>query len=526
MLYFHTSNTEKFLQARILAQDANVRLTQFLAGSEPYDEDYELKPREMLAKALGHAVRAAGRSALVFVEDTTVRIDALSSPEGDYPGLSTKEWFSSTTFAKLASELEAAGSSRAVTVRSDIALSIPGHREPVFFHGETRGSVVMREPPPRSHPLYTWLTTSTFNGWFAPDGVDIALGQMDYEESLLYDFRAKSLNSLFARVREYAAVLNLPSQAYRRASPRVAALKDAVQLPLLPPVGELPRAPLIVIGESCAGKTTFARIATVHGDAQHVEASSLLAPLAEQSSSIFPDRATDPAAHALSVLEELGMDAIAQYIVEHRKDEMERDPHIITGLRTLEELRTMLRSFPESKVIYISSPFNMRYERYLVRKRGEEVRSKHDFAQRDRSQHNFGLLPVARDICDLTIENNGSLEEYMAMVSDIWNEYVLSGNVLRPADRRQTRGNLRQPERDRSLRERRTRLSRCLALLRDRGPLTLPELEEAEGLGDHNASRILDFARNTTIRDDPPTGRVRWSITDAGMAYLELMERP
>ena len=223
VLYFHTSNTEKFLQARILAQTAGVRLTQFVAGAEPYDEDYALSPRDMLGQALGQAVRAAGRSSLVFVEDTTVRIDALSSAKEDVPGLATKEWFSSTSFAELSRQLDEAGGSRLATVRSDIALSIPGYGEPVFFfRGKTRGSVVDKEPVWRSHPLYTWLTTSTFNGWFRPQGADITLGEMEFDESARYDFRAKSLELLFRRLAEYSAVLNLPSQAYRRPVPRAA----------------------------------------------------------------------------------------------------------------------------------------------------------------------------------------------------------------------------------------------------------------------------------------------------------------
>ena len=48
------------------------------------------------------------------------------------------------------------------------------------------------------------------------------------------------------------------------------------------------------------------------------------------------------------------MDAIAQSIIGNHKDEMERDPFIISGLRTLEELRTLLRTFPDAKVVYVS----------------------------------------------------------------------------------------------------------------------------------------------------------------------------
>ena len=528
VLYFHTSNTEKFVQARILARAAELRLTQFAAGSEPYDEDYALAPRDMLRATLQQAVRAAGRSALVFVEDTTVRIEALSTSSVDVPGLGTKEWFQGTTFDQISGELDRLGGSRSASVRSDIALSIPGYDLPIFFHGETHGLVVKSTPTPRTHPLYTWLTTASFNGWFVPDGANLTLGEMEYEESLKYDFRAGALSALFERVREYSAALNFPPQAYRRVVPRGPVSRETVQLTLFPSVEHSTRSPLVVIGESCAGKTTFAHVAISRHDAKHVEASAVLVRLAEQSSSAsLPNRQTHPAQYASALLAELGMDAIAEWIVEHHHDEMELEPSIITGLRTLEELRAILHAFPAAKVVHISSTFNMRYERYLVRKRGDEdTRTRDDFKARDSDQEGFGLLPVARDVCDLTIDNTGSLEEYIATASMVWDEYQLTGSLARPSERRLAKETRRASQGTELDKDRATRLSRCLALLRDRGPMTLPELEEAEGLGDHNASRILGFAPNTTRRDNPATGRVRWAVTDAGLAYLELVERP
>lgn len=510
LLYFHTSSFEKWLQARVIGDEVGISVSQFYAGSEPYDEDYSLEPQDMLAASLDQAVAAAGKHALVFVEDTTVRIPSLSTSGAPFPGLKTKEWFAETTFEELDGAL---GDSREAVVRSDITLYIPGLRRHVYVHGETVGSVTRKPPPSRTHPLYRWLTTETFSGWFIPSGAAKPLGLMEFEESRKYDFREVALLRLFERVQEYTAALNLPAQAYRRRRSRSrSGVEDILPFPDASALTE--RAQIIVIGRTCAGKSTFATEATSRYRISKIEASDELRSI-DFDRTQAPDPVRDPAGYAMALLETLGMGAVAEHILRTR-DVLPTESFVISGLRTIEEIALLRRAVPSLRIVLVEAPFTMRYERYLRRKRSEsETLSKDEFAELDAMQAKFGLLPVARDIADDTINNVASLEEYLATVDTL----IAS-------------------ERDKSLKDppeptdgehraspgRVTRLSRALKLLQHAGPLSLKEIEKQTGLGEHNASRILGFAPNTTQRRI--VGRSRreeWKITPAGLAYLELL---
>ena len=520
ILYFHTSSADKWLQARILAAEAGLVLTQFLAQSEPYDEDYSLSSNEMLAAALSQAVGRVGRASLVFVEDTTMRLDALSSEGKPVPGLRTKEWFAEASFYDVDRALRAADNRR-TAVRSDIALHIPGLRRVVYFSGETTGMVVEALPPRRTHEVYRWLSTRTFNGWFVPDGATKTLGEMQFEESRIYDFRDKALSSLFDRIVEYAAALNLPPSAYRRRKPLVeSAHADPTALPLDFPVPKSTSAggpaQFLVIGRTCAGKSTFAARALSTPGFRHIEASDALRRIRHDIVGL-PDPSADMSGYAFSLLQHLGMDKVAQQIVHEEGEDLKNQPVVISGLRTIEEIATFRRLLPVARIIYVDAPLNMRFERYTLRGRGRDSLSRDRFESLDRDQDRFGLLPVARDVADVVINNRESLTEYLDEV-----DRQLRGrstNAIAPARPSVVNGDAR----DAQVGGRRTRLSRALTRLRDEGPLTLKQLEEREGLGEHNASRILGFAPSTTLRTTGDDGREYWEITEAGRDYLSIL---
>ena len=180
-------------------------------------------------RAIAEILQGVGRQSLLFVEDTSLRIDALSDGDEDFPGLSVKEWFASTTFEELDKALSRSGRGRRAVVKSDIALHVPGLSRPLFFHGEATGTVAAQAPEFQESEQYPWLTPTTFNGWFTPDGASKPLGAMSLEESWRFDFRTQALEQLINRLEEYAASLNLPSNAYSR----VRLVPPSNQLPLL-----------------------------------------------------------------------------------------------------------------------------------------------------------------------------------------------------------------------------------------------------------------------------------------------------
>ena len=243
---------EKFLQARVVFERHGFVLDYFRESQEPYYEEYGLGSRELLRRALEEIRKRLGTNSLFFVEDTSVRVDALSDERNAVPGLRVKEWFQEMTFETLDVQLRRHGNDRGATVYSDIGLYVPNLERAVFAHGETVGTVAEKAPEFEMSYEFPWLTPKTFNGWFIPEGSDKTLGEMEFYESLKYDFRVKCLKALLERIEEYSAIINLPNNAY--AAPKVRAREQEW---LFPGFDGL-ISPVVVIGRICAGKTTRA----------------------------------------------------------------------------------------------------------------------------------------------------------------------------------------------------------------------------------------------------------------------------
>jgi inosine/xanthosine triphosphate pyrophosphatase family protein len=140
-LYFYTSNLDKYLQARAVLDRFQLPLRYFLRQTEPYEEDYTKGKTELLKTAIREILGTLPQAPMFFVEDTSLRIDALSSGPNDFPGLAVKEWFASTSFADVDRLLKEHGDDRGAVVSSDIALHVPGRDDPVYFSGATRGVI-------------------------------------------------------------------------------------------------------------------------------------------------------------------------------------------------------------------------------------------------------------------------------------------------------------------------------------------------------------------------------------------------
>ncbi|MEF2546256.1 non-canonical purine NTP pyrophosphatase [Aurantimonas sp. E1-2-R+4] len=271
--FFYTSNADKLIQARLIFMRNGYQLNHYRSRHEPYDEDYSLGTEGLLSEALKQVSQEFERRSVFFVEDTSLRLEALSD-NNDYPGTRVKEWFADTSFEELDRQIALRGGDRRAVVKSDIALRLPSLSQPIFFHGETSGAVATEPPHFEASPQYPWLTPQTFNGWFVPNGSGKRLGEMEFEESLAFDFRAKSIGSLIERLEELNAALNIGSRNYIVRRPAEPSIEAGDQLSLLPADR---RNVLIVIGHKCAGKTTFSDFLTTQRPAVFaLEGSSLL----------------------------------------------------------------------------------------------------------------------------------------------------------------------------------------------------------------------------------------------------------
>lgn len=417
-LNFYTSSVDKLLQARLLFSEHGYRLGFFRGRIEPYDEDYSQDTKYLLTKGVAAVKEEFGLLSPFFIEDTSIRIDALSS-ETDFPGMQAKEWFATIEFAELDEELRARGNRRSATVKSDIALHLPNFPEPIFFHGETTGEVAEAPPKFEENSAYPWLTPRTFNGWFVPDGQlgdQLCLGEMAYESSLDFDFRARSLRELVTYYDQLNAVLNIaPANVDGGQRRSFDPAQMSLSLQPAPPV-------LCVIGEKCAGKTTLANLLIKDQDAVHIEASAQFQEIASELGATFTDDSD-----VLSLLASRGYDIVARRVVDRLGESASRIA-VITGLRTPEEISYLARAVESLVVVYVSTDTRIRYERHLKRKRDPSLDTYKDFTHRDELQREFGLLRIASDAADVVIQNDGSLAEFSERVAQLA-EGILAGTV-------------------------------------------------------------------------------------------------
>ena len=156
-LTFFTSNPIKLAHARYLAEGLPLTIKGF--RQRTYHADYN-EPRLSTSGAI---LEASYRSAVAqmekaglsldshffFLEDTSVRVDSLSTGDEDIPGVDIKYWMQAQTFPKLDAELKSKGGNRSATVRSHVLLHIPANYKQkwglsadyLVFVGEQNGHI-------------------------------------------------------------------------------------------------------------------------------------------------------------------------------------------------------------------------------------------------------------------------------------------------------------------------------------------------------------------------------------------------
>ena len=108
-LIFFTSNATKLAHARYIAEGWRITIKGFPATDLPADyHEPRLPTREALLDASYRSALEQCRKARIptettpfFLEDTSVRIDALSSSSKEVPGLEVKFWMQEQNFASV-----------------------------------------------------------------------------------------------------------------------------------------------------------------------------------------------------------------------------------------------------------------------------------------------------------------------------------------------------------------------------------------------------------------------------------------
>lgn len=403
--------------ARFIAEGRKVRIQGF--RQRTYHAGYvepRLSSRDEILLASYQSAKAqllkagySNASRPFILEDTSVRIDALSEADIDVPGVDVKYWMEGRSFEHLDRMLRATGGERGATVRSDVLLHVPsGFREAwgidkefVIFTGEQRGTIVSREQQFSSNLVYPWLDNKSFNKWFVPDGHSEPFGSLQVTQANEVDFRRKSFEKLFdfLQEREYFAV---PSR----------------QMKL-----QLERKPNIILcGYTCAGKTEGGQYLARNFGYLHIEASDFMylsyynrhgysenAPIGNFAEAALLDKPT------------IAADQIVEYIIENISE-----PIVISGFRSPEEIdhiearmATYGKRFTSR---FVTADDRMRFERLVSRGRPSDHITLAEFLERDEQQERMGLELIQNSPGIKSLENRGSLNSYLAKIDEIVEE--------------------------------------------------------------------------------------------------------
>lgn len=415
-IHFYTSNLEKLLQARLHFASRGYDLKFFRGQCEPYTEDYALGTRGLLRRAIEQVNSQFGVRSVFFVEDTSLRIEALSGDQ-DFPGVALKEWFAETSFQELDALLRSCGTDRRATAKSDIALYMPSLSAPVYFHGEISGVVANSPPEFAASPQHPWLSPANFGGWFIPDGATRRLGEMSYEESIRYDFRLHAFDELLDYIENLHAGLNLNPRFYSIQRPRVERTQELLFQPDRPLV-------LLICGYKCSGKTTLMQYVGRRDDVLTIEGSRFILALAARLRAPL-----ESARDALKLLAEHGWDAASADIgdfIELRQPSI----CIVSGCRTPEDIAHFRRRFPQTTCVLIEADPKLRFERHLARGRDPHIRTMRQFLETDAEQDAFGFMRVGRSLADVIVRNEGDFLAYHNAIDRLI-EQVLLPPILR-----------------------------------------------------------------------------------------------
>ncbi|ABI72980.1 non-canonical purine NTP pyrophosphatase [Shewanella frigidimarina] len=339
-LIFFTSNRVKTQHAKYLCRDFNIKVINFSEKTKRanYDEP-RIDNREQLLKiSIENAIKQANLSGLgknkpFIIEDTSVDIHALSRKyKKEYPGVDIKYWMQQIKFIDLDLELELLGNNRSVTIRSDLVLYFPELSDlPLYFTGTTDGKITATDNQFDTNVIYPWLDNKTFNRWFIPKNETVVISKLPIEKADLHDFRGLA----FKKLLDFLESKNV----IKKKSPETPSIDSNELFD-----GEFQCH--IIVGLTCAGKTTIAQFLVNESNYLHIEASDFMHEIYRENHGVGSDV---PIGLFAKELLKKQPQAVAERVINYLS-KFKPQNIVITGFRLEEEV-----AYIESKLSSLTS---------------------------------------------------------------------------------------------------------------------------------------------------------------------------
>jgi len=378
-----------------------------------YDRNQLLKESYVDAKKRFEKSVGNAENKFFILEDTSVIIDALSDEKNEIPGLDIKYWMKEHTFDDIDKLLKVHNNNRKCIVRSDILLHLPYklqkkyNQEYIIFTGMEEGFICKQEKYFDINPLYPWLDNKTFNKWFVPidyEKQDISISQLEIENATRYDFRCQAINQMI----DFLNKEDLTEFNKDRKVSYIPTLFDA--------------STFLLLGSTCAGKSTLADYMAKKYKYYHIEASDFMYLEYYRRHGVNPNVSIGD--FAQKALED-NPTIVAKQVVEFC-NKLGSIPIVISGFRTLKEVKYFQNHHLKNiKSVYIDTERDIRYERCKKRNRSDAALTIDKFKKKDAQQYAMGVTVLEKEIKD-KLYNNGTFEEYYEIFEMSFNDLVKS----------------------------------------------------------------------------------------------------
>lgn len=398
---FVTSNQTKLAHARYLCRNYHVNILYYkeryygVGYEEPRLDDRKLLLTESFkdAEARWKKYVTERDNRLFFIEDTSVKIDALSDNGNEVPGVDVKYWMQETNFDELDQELRIRGNNRRCSVTSHVVLFLTeelryklGIKDDYrVFTSTAYGTVTEKEYDFGIQMLYPWLDNKTFNKWFVPEGYSLPISMLDIAEADAGDFRKGAFVEMLEFLEKNGAIRN------RRYEENQLSLQFYDSF--------------VVCGRTCAGKSTIGRYLAEEYGYYHIEASEFMTH--RMLDTLGTESGIDKHAFASEVLKVDSL-YVVNRLVEFMHENGIYDRFVITGFRTQKEVIEFFKAYYGNRLhlIFINSSYEERCKRWILRHRDVECYNKERFKNIDDVQEEMGVGAIADIDGVLLLDNN------------------------------------------------------------------------------------------------------------------------
>ncbi|MDK2082618.1 non-canonical purine NTP pyrophosphatase [Aliarcobacter butzleri] len=399
---FITSSKTKREHIKYLCKDYNINIVSQKNYGIGYNEPRIMDREKLLKESYDDALarwnkHVTDEEKMFIIEDTSVKIDILSTKELEYPGLDIKYWMKENDFESVDHLLKEKGNKRTCSVRSDIILHLSKSLQKKFnksylqFTGKVKGKITSKEYTFDTNLSYPWLDNKTFNKWFIPQKALHPLGTLSIKDADKYDFRRKAIIQLL----EF-----LESEKLIKPKNEIISYKQKI----------INFSPLLILcGPTCSGKSTLADYISNNYNYFHIEASDFMWLKYYETHGINSGiNIGDFAKNTLSVNPYI----VAEQIIEYFQS-IDDQPIVISGFRNPDEIKYISEKCQYSyiELLYIDSDIKIRFDREIKRGRLDAVNNFESFLKKDNLQHEIGLKLISEKIKH-HILNENSLDDF------------------------------------------------------------------------------------------------------------------